>query len=212
MGLREEKKREQRQAIVDTALVLFRERGFDQTRVQDVTERLRISETTFFNYFPTKQAVLEAAAEEILDRSTAELAHDVEGDPRPVLVRLEALIGTFARNFAGDREMATLLATHTTLWHDPLREAQVHLLLTRLFEEGRQRGEIRPELPPGQLAELFQALILVTVANWLIGRSDEEPLDQRVLRAWQILRRGLEPSDTGRRPAKPRTSRAKTRS
>ena len=53
--MREEKKQEQRQAIVDMALALFRERGFDETRVQDVTERLGISETTFFNYFPTKQ-------------------------------------------------------------------------------------------------------------------------------------------------------------
>ena len=210
VGLREEKKQQQRQAIVDTALALFRDRGFDQTRVQDVTQRLRISETTFFNYFPTKQSVLEAAAEEILNRSTAELAHDVEGDPRPVLQRLEALIGTFARNFAGDREVATLLALHTRLWHDRLREEQVHLLLVRLFEEARQRGETRLELPPSQLAELFQAVILSTIANWLIGRSDE-PLDRRLLRAWQVLRCGLEPTQVKKRPAQHRTSRTTTR-
>ena len=211
MGLREEKKQQQRQAIVDTALALFRARGFDQTRVTDVTDRLRISETTFFNYFSSKQAVLDAAAEEILNRSTAELAHDIEDDPRPVLQRLEELIGAFARNFAGDREVATLLAMHTRLWMDRLREAQVQLMLTRLFEEGRQRGEIRPELPPSQLAELFQALTLATITNWLIGRSDDEPLDQRLLRAWHILRGGLEPTPAPKRPAKPRTSRAKTR-
>jgi AcrR family transcriptional regulator len=211
VGLRDEKKQQQRQAIVDTALALFRDRGFDQTRVADVTDRLRISETTFFNYFATKQAVLEAAAEDMLNRSTAELVHDVEGDPRPVLCRLEELIGAFARNFAGDREVATLLATHTRLLLDRLREAQVHLLLARLFEEGRQRGEIRPELPPSQLAELFQALILTTIANWLTGRSDNEPLDQRLLRAWQILRCGLEPPATPTRPTKQRTSRNKTR-
>ena len=71
MGLREEKKEQQRQAILETAVGLFRERGFEQTRVQDVTDRLRISEATFFNYFPTKQSVLEAAAVDLLDRTTA---------------------------------------------------------------------------------------------------------------------------------------------
>ena len=211
MGLREEKKEQQRQAIVDTALQLFRERGFDQTRVQDVTERLRISESTFFNYFPTKQSVLDAAAEEMLNRSTTELVHEVEGDPRPVLDRLEALIRSFARNFAGDREVATLLALHTRLWHDRLREEQIHLLLTRLFAEARQRGEIRRDLPPSQLADLFQAVTLATIANWLIGRDDDdESLDQRLLRAWQILRVGCECTGATRQPTKP-TRRAKAR-
>ena len=108
MGLREEKKEQQRQAILDTAVGLFRERGFEQTRVQDVTDRLRISEATFFNYFPTKQSVLEAAAVDLLDRTTALLHRDVEDDGRPVLERLEELVRSFATHFAGDREFAGL--------------------------------------------------------------------------------------------------------
>ena len=56
MGLREEKKAEQRRAILDTAAALFRKRGYEETRVRDIVERLRISEVTFFNYFPTKDA------------------------------------------------------------------------------------------------------------------------------------------------------------
>jgi len=200
VGLREEKKALQRQAIVDTALALFRERGFEQTRVAEVTGRLRISETTFFNYFPTKQAVLEAVAEDILTRSTTEL--NAENDERPVLERLETAVSAFAHNYAGDRELATLLAVHTRLWLDPLRQAQVHRLLVDLFEKGRQRGEIRPELPADQLAELFQAVILTTIASWLIGRAEAEPLDQRVLRAWHVLRCGLEPGPPPKRAAR----------
>ena len=38
MGLREEKKQATRAAIVETALELFRERGFDDTRIQDITD------------------------------------------------------------------------------------------------------------------------------------------------------------------------------
>ena len=63
MGLREEKKRETRDAIVATALELFRTQGFEGTRIQDIAQRLRISEATFFNYFPTKQSVLAAVAD-----------------------------------------------------------------------------------------------------------------------------------------------------
>ncbi len=106
MGLREEKKRRQRQAILDTAVGLFREQGFERTRVSDVTERLSISEVTFFNYFATKGSVLEAAADDMLDRATALLRHDVADDTRPVPERLEELVRAFAVNFAGDREFS----------------------------------------------------------------------------------------------------------
>ena len=172
-----------------------------------MTERLRISEATFFNYFPTKQSVLEAAAVDVLDRSTALLYHDVVEDDRPVPERLEELVRAFAANFAGDRDFTVLLAMHTQLWSQRGREHRAYLLLTRLFEEGQRRGEVLDDVPAAQLAELFMALLLVTISNWLVGHSGDDALHQRLLRAWQVLRDGAVPgqrqpaSPTGQRPA-----------
>ena len=205
MGLRQEKKERQRQAILDTAIALFKERGFEGTRVQDVTERLRISEATFFNYFPTKQSVLEAAAVDVLDRSTALLYHDVVEDDRPVPERLEELVRAFAANFAGDRDFAVLLAMHTQLWSQRGREQRAHLLLTRLLEEGQRRGEVVDGVPASQLAELFMALLLVTISNWLVGLAGEDALQERLLRAWQVLRDGALPGR--QQPSSPRRQR-----
>ena len=84
MGLREEKKQATRAAIVETALELFRERGFDDTRIQDITDRLRISEATFFNYFRTKESVLEAVADGLIERSLLLLLREREATGRPV--------------------------------------------------------------------------------------------------------------------------------
>src|SRR6266513_3645886 len=188
MGLREEKKRRQRQAILDTAVGLFREQGYERTRVSDVTERLSISEVTFFNYFATKGSVLEAAADDMLDRATALLRHDVATDTRPVPERLEELVRAFAVNFAGDREFAALLAAHAWLWSE--RHGQeTSELLTNLLEQGQRRGEVSRDAPADQLAELFMAVMLVTIRNWLI-RKEEESLDERLVRAWRILRDG----------------------
>ena len=210
MGLREEKKEQQRQAILETAVGLFRERGFEQTRVQDVTDRLRISEATFFNYFPTKQSVLEAAAVDLLDRTTALLHRDVEDDHRPVVERLEELVRSFATHFAGDREFAGLLALNAQLWLLRRHRQETYDLLTRLLEEGQRRGEIREDLPASQLAEMFTAVVLVTISNWLLAPDeddnvgtaafDEDPLDERLLRAWRVLSDGAEASVSSRRP------------
>src|SRR5712691_7175954 len=57
-GLRERKKARLRQQIVETAVKLFRKRGYEKTRVNDIVRILEISQPTFFRYFPSKDAVL----------------------------------------------------------------------------------------------------------------------------------------------------------
>ena len=57
-GLRERKKVRLRQEIIKTAVKLFRKRGYENTRVDDIVQILEISQPTFFRYFPSKDAVL----------------------------------------------------------------------------------------------------------------------------------------------------------
>ncbi len=113
MGLREEKKQATRAAIVETALELFRERGFCDTRIQDIADRLRISEATFFNYFRTKESVLEAVADGLIERSLLLLQREREATGRPVSDRLSEVAGAFADQFDGDPAFVALLAGNT---------------------------------------------------------------------------------------------------
>src|ERR1700693_403986 len=51
VGLRERKKARLRQQIIDTSIKLFRKRGFENTRIDDIVQVLEISQPTFFRYF-----------------------------------------------------------------------------------------------------------------------------------------------------------------
>jgi len=55
---RERKKRQTRQALLDAAMTLFAERGIYGTRVEDITERVDLGKGAFYNYFPSKDAVI----------------------------------------------------------------------------------------------------------------------------------------------------------
>src|ERR1700687_3431321 len=56
LGLRERKKARLRQEIIDTAVRMFRKRGYQKTRIDDIVQALEISQPTFFRYFPSREA------------------------------------------------------------------------------------------------------------------------------------------------------------
>jgi AcrR family transcriptional regulator len=212
MGLREQKKAATRSAIMETSLMLFRTVGFDETRVHDVVGKLNISEATFFNYFPTKQSVLEAAAQTLLNRSL-DLLRELSGDRRSIEERMERLVKEFAKNFAGDRGLATLLARHTRfLLVASDRVSERHELLTRLFVEGQARGEVRDDVPPAQLTDIATATNLVAISAWIEEADSAEPLEARLLAAHRVFWHGATGDRRGKRtsPRQPTSRPART--
>src|SRR5580693_4545052 len=63
VGLRERKKARLRQQIIGTSIKLFRKRGFENTRIEDIVRVLEVSQPTFFRYFSSKDAVLREVGE-----------------------------------------------------------------------------------------------------------------------------------------------------
>jgi AcrR family transcriptional regulator len=58
LSRRERKKAALRKQLADVAMDLFKEQGFSETTVEQITDRVDVSPATFFNYFPSKEAVL----------------------------------------------------------------------------------------------------------------------------------------------------------
>jgi AcrR family transcriptional regulator len=100
-GLRERKKLRTRSTLIDVAVDLCLRQGYDKTTVEQIAAAADVSPRTFSRYFPTKESVIAAAADEIDDIIAAALATQ----PRDITeyeALLRAHLDAFRPGPAGD--------------------------------------------------------------------------------------------------------------
>ncbi|WP_283136701.1 TetR family transcriptional regulator [Rhizohabitans arisaemae] len=86
MGLREQRKLRTRRTLMEVALRLFEERGYEATTVAEISAAAEVSPATFFNYFPSKEDVI--FADRLLQ---GEVPARFLGEPRPGETPAQAL-------------------------------------------------------------------------------------------------------------------------
>ena len=192
---RQRRSSQTRERLFRAALDLFARRGFADTTVEDITNAADVGKGTFFNYFPSKDHMLLAFGEMQLGK----LQSIIENlrrtrEPVPQFFRTLAVRMTEepARNPSIVR--ALLLAN---LSSTPVREgmrkiqAHMHTLLSEFVQIGQQRGEVRDDLPPGDIAQVFRQTVFGTLLVWSLYGDDS--LATRISTALDVLWQGLSP-------------------
>lgn len=74
LPLKERKRQQTSARIVEAALALFTEHGFDSTTADDIADAAECSRSTLFRYFGTKEDILFGDVYELLDTVRVELS------------------------------------------------------------------------------------------------------------------------------------------
>jgi len=197
LGLRERKKARLRQQIIDTSIRLFRKRGYESTRVEDIVQILEISQPTFFRYFPSKDAVLREVGRRGFNCIKEHLETELSSDATTA-ERLERMYEDMAREVESDRPLWRAIVLSGAM--DPVRSPQMRradeiacTLLKAVLQEGQKRGEVTKKFPPAHLAEFLEGLYTTVVRRWAVDLSGPHSLSERVRNAVGFFLEGAEP-------------------
>jgi AcrR family transcriptional regulator len=192
---RQRRSAELRERLFRAALELFARKGFAETTVEDITESADVGKGTFFNYFPSKDHILLAFGE--MQRSKLEAAIETAhktGEPMQEFLRSLGARMTQepTRNPAIVRALLQAYLSTT-----PVREAmmdlqkRMHALLSQMIRLGQDRGEIRNDLPAGEIAHVFRQTVFGTLLIWSL--YGDATLHTRIETAFNLLWSGLAP-------------------
>lgn len=171
---RERNKRERKERLYLAAVDLFRQQGFDETRVEEITQAAGVAKGTFFNYFPAKEDVLLYIGERHISRLGATLV--TGGSERSELERsavasLKSLMHTLAHSLEDDKDLVRLAVERvmkiTYLAPDPADSRfSLQSLMAILIGQGQRSGEIHPDLDPAPVAQILEGLYYQQLVLW----------------------------------------------
>lgn len=217
LGRRERKKREARRKIFKAAFELFREKGFEETTVDEIAERADVAKGTVFNYFPRKASFLEAWIQHWSVSLAEELgpADQWEGTTRQ---KLERLFLVFADLVVEDPDLArqALFESLRRLPEDTDIEGirgvrEIQGAIRTVLNDGRASGDIRDDLETEHAATLMEWTIHRTLIFWLRGGGSTESLHQEISAKLDILFDGLVPRNGAKRPSAGTAGRTRPR-
>ncbi|MDY6875993.1 MAG: TetR/AcrR family transcriptional regulator [Chloroflexota bacterium] len=168
LSRRERKKQKTRQRLMQVALQLFREQGYDNTTVEEITNAADVAKGTFFNYFEAKEAILPALAASQLQRLEKSLLPE-HGAPASPVARIKLALRLVTANPLSDPAMTWRLFA-AGMHHQGVRPVQALMqLLAEQVRQAQAAGEIRADLDPIHMGSLLRALFFQQMIMYHCG-------------------------------------------
>lgn len=161
---RERKKIHSKKAIVEAAVKLFSQKGFQETSVADIMNEADLGIGTFYNYFESKEEILKSLLSEIVEQIRQSFASSLQQGEKPagvVLAETVQLTTTlldenrfvlplFLR--AADRSALPKEAEH------PAGAPPFKMIFDRIIKAGQANGEFRSDVPAEIITEMFHSV------------------------------------------------------
>lgn len=167
MSRRERKKKDTYEKIFASAMRLFRSQGFEATSVEQITQHADVGKGTFYNYFPSKEAVVL----EFSRQAYRDLVNNRRNKPgNSTRERLKTLLMDWADLMNKDREMAWIAVRNR---EGAEYDLNLHYGIQAILTLGQREGELNPKFNPSFLAESLEGIMIQHFISWYVSNEGD---------------------------------------
>jgi AcrR family transcriptional regulator len=173
-----------RAEIIKTARNLFQIRDYDKTTMQDVMVELGIAKGTIYHYFKSKEELLEAVIEDIVDEAVVKMQTVIDNATGNVYEKIAKLIEAGRKADENDVMLEVLHHPGNSGMHARLLAATLVKqapLYARLFQQGCDEGLFQTNTP------LETAEFILSAVQFLTDRGIYPWKDEDLMRRAQAL-------------------------
>jgi AcrR family transcriptional regulator len=164
-----------RDRLAEAAFALFGERGYEQTSIDDITERAGFGRTTFFRHYRSKEDVIFPDHDRLLEQIGERLRTSSDGT---ALVAVSDAVRLVLRHYVAEGDLARRRYAITSAV-PALRDREIASVARyqRLFREFIAGWMGDPGEPASLRAELMAAAVVAAhnhvLRRWLRGESPD---------------------------------------
>lgn len=190
LSRRERKKQQNHRRLLDCAIHLFQTQGFDATTVDDIAEAADVSRGTFFNYFPTKEHLLDAigdAALRDLERRTNKMP-----ETSSAVVKIRTLMHALALDSTTSLPLTRHILLNAMRNPSPTSPTvRLRAILEKLVQEAQASGEIRADVDPAHVTSAITGVYLEAFFRWLSADTENTTSTEDVDAVVNLLFEGI---------------------
>ncbi|MDT7723500.1 MAG: hypothetical protein QOI21_76 [Actinomycetota bacterium] len=150
------------ESLLEVAVKLFNERGYDGTSMEDLSRKLGISKSAIYHHVPSKEELLRLAVARALDGLFA-VAHDADFVEGRAIDRLEHLVRGSVNVLVEQLPFVTLLLRvrgNTKAERVALaRRREFDQIVTELVKQAELEGDVRPDIDPAVTSRLLFGMV-----------------------------------------------------
>jgi AcrR family transcriptional regulator len=144
--------------LLDVAVAVFNERGFEATSMDELAVRLGVTKSAIYHHVPSKVELLRLALDRALDALFA-VTEETGATTGPAIDRLEHVVRGSVRVLAAELPYVTLLLRvrgNSEVERAALqRRRQFDRFVTGLVADAETAGDVRPDVDPAVTSRLL---------------------------------------------------------
>ncbi|MGL6200703.1 MAG: TetR/AcrR family transcriptional regulator [Lachnospiraceae bacterium] len=161
--------------IVKAAWELFWEKGYDDTKVNDIIKKSDTSKGSFYYYFDSKDALLETLStmlDEQYERLEQEMDPDISCYDKLLLLNYE--VHRFIEEKINAELLASLYSTQLIAKGDRKlldQNRKYYRLVAKIIEEGQRCGQIIKDKSIQEITKYYSLCERALVTDWCLNRG-----------------------------------------